>query len=184
VAIRERIGDTLGVTTTRNNLGIVYLDQERWEEAETLFVDNLARDRVADDSWGAACSSLNLGFALLLAGHPDDAARRIRTAIEGFVEVLDPDGGIEALETAIGVAVVRGEMVTAARMCGATDALRLVMDQPGTPADQAKLQRWLARCKETLGAEAYEASRQEGSVMTYEQAIRYALDTVLVDRPA
>jgi predicted ATPase/class 3 adenylate cyclase len=151
--LREKVGDVLGVTTTRNNLGIIYLDQGRWQDARDLFTDNLARDEAAGDRWGAAASSGNLGVAYLVGGQPDEAAPAIRAAIEGFVE-------------------------TAARLSGATEAARVSLDQPGTPADREHYERWLRQCQDAMTAEAYDAARAEGAAMTYEQTVAYALDKV------
>jgi tetratricopeptide (TPR) repeat protein len=176
--LREKVGDVLGVTTTRNNLGIIYLDQGRWQDARDLFTDNLARDEAAGDRWGAAASSGNLGVAYLVGGQPDEAAPAIRAAIEGFVETADPDGALESLEGAAGLAVTRGDWVAAARLSGATEAARASLDQPGTPADREHYERWLRQCQDAMTAEAYDAARAEGAAMTYEQTVAYALDKV------
>ena len=178
VALREDLGDSLGMTTTRNNLGIVYLDEGRWEEARALFIDNLARDEAADDRWGAACSAVNLGVAFLRGGRPDEAAPVIRTALQSFLEVGDPDGALETLEAAVGLAAGREEWVPGARLAAATAAARVSLDQPSAPADRVHLERWLRQCRDALGPDAYEAARQEGAVMTYDQAVKYALDKV------
>ncbi|MGZ4663489.1 MAG: tetratricopeptide repeat protein [Frankiaceae bacterium] len=177
-AIREELGDAEGVTTTLSNLGVVYLDQGRWAEAQPLFAETLARDQAANNSWGTACSMLNLAVSQLIGGQVDVAQPAIRAAIVAFGEVDDPDGVIEAMEATVGVAVARRQWITAGRLAGATDAARRSLDIPGRPADRIHLERWLAKCRDALGAEAFEAAQKEGAVMTYEQARAYALHEI------
>ncbi|MGZ4458389.1 MAG: tetratricopeptide repeat protein [Nocardioidaceae bacterium] len=177
-AIREDLADSHGVNVTRNNLGVVYLDEGKWEQALALFRENLAVDEAADDVWGVATSALNLGVALLLGDEVDEAATVIRRAFQGFIEVADPDGVLESLEAAVGLAVVREEWVPAARLAAAAATARLSLDQPGAPADRVHLDGWLGRCREAMGADAYHAAWEQGAAMTYDQAVKYALDKV------
>ena len=176
-AIREALGDAAGVTTTRSNLGVVHLDG-RWAQAQSLFAETLARDRAANNSWGTACSMLNLAVSQLIGGQVDVAQPTIRAAIVAFGEVDDPDGVIEAIEATVGVAVARRQWITAGRLAGAADAARQSLDIPGRPADRIHLERWLAKCRDTLGSAAFEAAQNEGAVMTYEQARAYALHEI------
>ncbi len=182
VEIRRELEDVLGETTTLNNLGIVYMDLGRWDEARDIFSRNLRRDNEAEDVWGAACSHLNLGVALLNAGHLTDAEPHVRDALTIFFDLDDPDGGVEALEAAGGVAAMREQWVVAARVLGAAAAARDVLKLAPSEADQLHLARWLTQVRERLEPAALDAAWQEGAAMTYPQAARYALE--LLGRPA
>ncbi|MGZ4502260.1 MAG: hypothetical protein ACXVW3_00105 [Nocardioidaceae bacterium] len=92
--------------------------------------------------------------------------------------MADPDGVLESLEAAVGLAVVREEWVPAARLAAAAATARLSLDQPGAPADRVHLDGWLGRCREAMGADAYHAAWEQGAAMTYDQAVKYALDKV------
>ena len=63
----------------------------------------------------------------------------------------------------------------AARLWGAAEALRAVLGAPMPPNEQAIYEQGTAHARAALGNEIFAASWTEGSRMTLEQAVEYAL---------
>ena len=171
--------DGAGLAAALNNLGILHIDRGDWAAARALLDETLARDREAEDDWGAACTSVNLAVALCLGGEVAAARSALLEAMTTFRRLEDPDGAVEALEAAAGVAVVDAAWVGAARLVGAADGVRRHLDLPDAAVNRAYLDDWTVRTRAALGAAAYDAARAEGAAMTLEQATDYALDEVL-----
>ena len=182
-AIRSETGDERGLTATRNNLGIVLLEQARWGEAKELFADNLLRDREVGDDWGAACTCLNMAVAHLCDGGLEQATPLVAEAIGAFLEVEDPDGALEGLEAAVGVALQRGRPEVALRVAGAAAGARHRLDLPGATAGRSHLEGWLAAARSQLSQSVADAAWREGEAMTYEQAAAYVLQDVTAPPP-
>ena len=184
VTIREQLGDVGGLVNSRNNLGIVSLDQGKPEQALPIFTENLRADRSQGNDWGAACTLLNLGVTHLFLG--DIAASRdsLREALTALVAVADHDTIAEALESSVGFAVALERWDVAARMAGAAEALRELVGIPCAAADRVYLDAWINRSREALGPEAFHVAWSEGTTMTEGQATGYVLSELLADTSA
>ncbi len=79
------------------------------------------------------------------------------------------------LEGLSGVAEREGRAERAARLLGAAAALREELGTPLSPIVQADHDHALNAARAALGEEAFEAAWTEGSEMTFEEAIAYAL---------
>ena len=73
------------------------------------------------------------------------------------------------------VAAVQGRPERAARLLGASAALREELGTPLSPIVQADHDHALNAARAALGGEAFEAAWTEGSEMTFEEAIAYTL---------
>ncbi|MDQ3617006.1 MAG: tetratricopeptide repeat protein [Actinomycetota bacterium] len=177
--IRRELGDRSGLATALNNLGIIYIDQGKVDLALELFTENLRTDQECNDDWGAACTMLNLGTTHLLLGDIEKARATVHEALSSFVDMGDLDGTAEALEICSGLAVAQEHWVPAARIAGASDALRLNLGLPCAPADRAHLDMWIASSQEALGPEAFRAAWLEGAAMTSTQATTYAAGEIV-----
>jgi hypothetical protein len=75
-----------------------------------------------------------------------------------------------------GVAVAQGHPERAARLFGATAALRTRMGTPILPANERLYQRHLTRSQDALGAERWSMLWEEGRGMTRDEGVAYGLD--------
>ena len=66
--------------------------------------------------------------------------------------------------------------ITAARLLGAAASLREVTRGPALPVEQPLRERAMATAQASLGEAAYASAWAEGTAMTPEQAIAYALE--------
>ena len=98
LAQRRRLGDTRGIASSLNNLGVLALFADRQAgAARALFEEALDLRRSLGDDWGAAASEVCLGWALR-ASAPDAARGCFCAGLAGFVAVGDRLGIAESLE--------------------------------------------------------------------------------------
>ena len=140
--------------------------------------------RKMGDSFMIAQILSRLGWVAAINGDHEVAARFIG---EGLPLAQELESGLLSAMCWEGLAVVSGakaEGTRAARLYGATEALRLAIGAPLSPADQPELERHLATARATLDAASWEAAWADGRAMTPEQAAEYALSEVRAATPA
>ena len=86
---------------------------------------------------------------------------------------------LQALEGAAGVAGAQGQPERAARLFGATDALRAAVGVPVRPVDRRLYDRDVTAVRAALGAETFAAAWAAGRALSLEQAIAEATDCLL-----
>jgi tetratricopeptide (TPR) repeat protein len=175
VAIRRELQDSSGMSSSLSNLAILYMDLGDTKRAEQLFEETMKLDKERGDEWGIAVTSLNLGVAKLELNDAQAAAGMVEDAVQSFIKLGDLDGVAEGFEALAGIAVARERFVRAARLAGSADSLRSALGIPLGEVDRVRLDRWLREPRARLGEESFGAAWTEGSGMTTEQAIDYAL---------
>jgi hypothetical protein len=83
---------------------------------------------------------------------------------------------LQALEGVAGVAGAQGQPARAARLFGATDALRGALGIPVRPADRRRYDRDVSAVRAALGDETFAAAWAAGRALSLEQAIAEATD--------
>lgn len=174
VEIRRKIDDPR-MSSAIGNLGIAALDRGEVDRAIKLFKESLELDMAQDDDWGVAINKNNLGVAYLEGGDIESAEPLILEGLRLCFELEEYDGVAESLEASAGVASAKGDAKRSGRLLGAAETLRGSMSTPITMADERRVARWTVSSHLAIGEEAYEASLQEGSAMTLEQAVDYAI---------
>jgi predicted ATPase/DNA-binding SARP family transcriptional activator len=119
-------------------------------------------------------NSGNVGLAALLTGETDTASRAFREELTLCREMVVRPQAFEGLRGLAAVAVMDGDDKHAATLVGAAEAQRY-----DTPEDQVE-----ARLDETFfepartrcGTDAWDAATREGSALSFEDAIAYALE--------
>ena len=174
VEIRRNIDDPR-MSSAIGNLGIAALDRGEVDRAIKLFKESLELDMAQDDDWGVAINKNNLGVAYLEGGDIESAEALILEGLRLCFELEEYDGVAESLEASAGIASAKGDAKRSGRLLGAAETLRRSMSTPITMADERRVARWTASSHLAIGEEAYETSLQEGSAMTLEQAVDYAI---------
>jgi predicted ATPase/class 3 adenylate cyclase len=173
--LRRRQGDDAGVATTLSNLGTVTLDEGALDEAQALMEESLALDRSHGDEWGVALNTSNLAAVALERPDIGRASELWKEALAAFTALGDSDGLAESLERAAGIAGAEGDGTRAARLAGASQALRAEIGSPLSPIDVARFERYLRDARATLSPDEFRAAFDEGGQMTRQQALDYAL---------
>ncbi|MGH2736178.1 MAG: tetratricopeptide repeat protein [Actinomycetota bacterium] len=173
-SIRREIGDQAGTAGSLDNLGIVAVDRGDLDRAQRLFEESITIDRARGDEWGVACALGSLGVVHLERGKLEEAHTAVERALRTFDRIGDLDGAVETMEALAGVDAAAGRSLRAARLGGAIDAIRRRVGIPLSPVDRIHWERWLERPRRELGDD-FEGAWAEGTEMTTEQAISYAL---------
>jgi DNA-binding CsgD family transcriptional regulator len=87
------------------------------------------------------------------------------------------------LEAFAGLAGARGQGARAARLWGTADALRTSIGAPLPPEPRPYYERSMAAARTLLGEAAWEAAFAEGSAMSAEEAVEYALSEEVAPAP-
>jgi predicted ATPase/class 3 adenylate cyclase len=116
----------------------------------------------------------NIGLAALLTGNTDAAGHAFREELRLCRELVDLPYASEGLRGLAAVAVVRGDLRRAARLVGASEAHRYGQPYEAMEArlDAAFFEAARARC----GVDAWNAAADEGAGLSFEDAIRCALE--------
>ena len=115
----------------------------------------------------------NLGLAELLTGDTDAASHAFREELRRCRELVDRHYHSEGLRGVAAVAAVHGDLRRAARLVGASSAHRY-----GQPFDviEARLDAsFFDAARARCGTKAWDAAAREGGVLTFDDAIAYAL---------
>jgi hypothetical protein len=169
---------------TLRNLGMVARSQGEYARAADLFGASVVHARAMGlrDSYSVARALCHLGRAEFLHGDSEQAHRHFR---EGLLVMRDVTLAGHTLADCLDwLAAAKGDAgqpVDAARLFGAADAqwrasgaIRYAPERRAYAAD-------LLRVRDQLDANTFEAAWAEGSAMTAEQAVDYALE--LLARP-
>jgi hypothetical protein len=155
--------------------GVVYLRQGDLDAAARDFTEGLtfhggpAGPRpIANARFGLACVEAARGrTGAAVAGHV--SALRLRSAIDDRLGVADSLLGLADT-------VLRAEPTGAARLVGASVALRSVGGAVPTPRQQSDVDSTTRTAVDLVGAAAAETARTEGAALTEAQAVAFAFD--------
>ncbi len=165
--------------TALHHLGLVVYEQGEFTAAGALWEEALALERALGDTRRVALMLADLGlvayeqgdYALALARHTESLTiRRVLGAKLGIAYSLE---GLALLYRAM------NNPAKAARLWGASQALRDAIGTPVPPIEYTRYTRDQATVRTQLGAEVFDRACAEGRAMTTDQAIAYALEEVV-----
>jgi predicted ATPase/class 3 adenylate cyclase len=119
-------------------------------------------------------NSGNLGLAALLTGDTDAASRAFDDELRLCRDMVGRSVVFEGLRGMAAVAVVHGDDKRAATLIGAADSHRY--DMPEDPVEARLDQTFFHAARARCGTDAWNAAAREGSTLSFEDAIAYALD--------
>jgi predicted ATPase/class 3 adenylate cyclase len=178
IALRRELGEFKETASSLTNLASVAMDEGNVAEARRLLEESLRLDTEHGDDWGIAVNLGNLCTVALEEGNLEEAHDLFTRAIQIFSTIGDSDGIAECLEKAIGLASKVNELMAAARLGGAVEAIRTEIGSPVAAVDQLRFEQYLEKARRQLPATDYEAAWQEGRRMTVEDALKYARETL------
>jgi predicted ATPase/class 3 adenylate cyclase len=119
-------------------------------------------------------NSGNRGLAALLSGETDAASDAFREELALCREMVVRPVAFEGLRGLAAVAVVHDDAKRAAALLGAADAHRY--DTPEYPVDARLDETFFEPARKLCGPDAWNAGAREGSVLSFDDAIAYALE--------
>lgn len=175
LALRREVGDKWGIALSLGNLGLVAYEQGDFKEAKRLYQESFAIQRELGNKQGIAYSLNNLGDLAFEQGEYEEAKRLIRESLALFRELGDKRGIAYSLEEFGYLAASEAKAGRAAKLYGATAALREAIHAPLPPSERARHEKAVEAAKAALGQDAFNRAYAEGRAMPLAAAIEMAL---------
>ena len=167
-AISREIGSDTRLAAALTNLGQIESDAGNFDRATQVLQEALAIDRKQGDMLGVAIDQQSLAGVSLRAGRAQEA-RDLLSSMAGYVVSCgDPEFLATTLEMCAANAAQLGEGLRAARLAGASEAVR---HKTGIPIKQPEqIERFLAPARATIAPEQWDAALAAGRALTQQQA--------------
>jgi predicted ATPase/class 3 adenylate cyclase len=176
LALWRQLEDKRSIAATINNLGCLARDQGDYGRALLLLQESLELARELGHTMLVAVILINVGSVMEQEGDSTRAQVAYAASLALARELGNKECFAYGLEGLGGVAAARGQAHCAARLFGAAEAVREVIDTPLSPVDHRHHERRIAVARAHLNEAAWTAAWAEGREMPLEQAVTYALD--------
>jgi len=170
---RER-GDPRSIASALTNLGISALARGDNEQAKVLCEESLALRRKLGHKGGCAHTLIILGRIAVFQGDFERATACYEESLALRQETGEMEGIAAALEGLAAVAGRQGQPVSAARLYGSAESLRILLGAPLTPLDRSYYEHTVAAVRAQLDQPIFLKAWTEGRTMTLEAAIAAA----------
>jgi hypothetical protein len=150
----------------------IQMDSDR--DAKEYVARATATTRALDNPFLWMLLRGNFGLAALLTGDTDAARQAFREELALCRDLVYLPFAAEGLAGLAGVSTVRGDDHRAARLVGAATAHRY--GQPRDPVDARLDATFFKPARTRHGADTWDAAAREGSVLSFADAIAYALE--------
>lgn len=169
LAIRRELNDRAGLAATLEARGVLFAESEDWNAAEGDYAESYAIHQQMQNRNGAMRVRLNQAKMMLSRGDTGAVAPYLHEA----VRLLGNDGNKRytayALEIGAMLAARGHREREAARLFGASEALRDAIGTPLTAREQDEYEDVLQAIRSRLGAHALQDARDEGRSLTWEE---------------
>ncbi|MGI8826775.1 MAG: ATP-binding protein [Chloroflexota bacterium] len=170
----RRLGQRRGVAILLYNLAFVARSRRGHERAKDLYEQSLAIFRDIGEKVNIAKCLQELSVVAQVLGHDEEAGDRLLESLSLYRELDDKRGLAEWIEHDARVAALQGRAGEAARLLGAAQAARDMLGARLSPGEESVLERDLRPARDELG-DGWETARRQGTGLTLEDAIEYAL---------
>ena len=153
LAMREELGDRWPICVSQNNLGMIALLQNDFAVAQMRFQESMRLAIEVGDRWMVAVGHHNLGNANLGLGEPGKAGEELLQALQAYEDYSDLWSVALLVEDMVLLALAKDEIVNAAELVGAADALRSRLEAPRPPAVATTLEAAMAAVRPRLGVD-------------------------------
>ena len=179
IELSRKLGFLLGLDLGLAQLGVIRLRDGRFDEAIERYEECLQIGRSLNGPTMTAFALGQLGFAHLAKGDLAAAQRYLAECAE-YCRLLERAGVREAsavcLEALAALAGARDKPELAAKLVGASQAIREVIAIPVWPLFAPLAEQFVASLNEQLGTERYEALATEGAALSTEDALSVGLE--------
>jgi tetratricopeptide (TPR) repeat protein len=157
------------------NVGWFGLEQHDFAHARAALEEYLAEDSGTTPS-GIASAQDSLALIALYEGDREKAALRFRQALTLAREAGAKRTIAAAVYGLAAVAAIDGDIERSTRLWDAADAIRQSTGAPLSTQEQLIIERYLESARATLPEDVHRTARAEGSSMTLDEALVYALE--------
>jgi predicted ATPase/Tfp pilus assembly protein PilF len=176
LALAQQESDDDHVANLLNSLGEEYLTEGNYERAEDCFSRAGTISKRLNNRFVSAYVSGNRGAIALKKGNYRQAFDLFSEAMSILQQLGDKENAILCLEAFAYIAKGWRLSDRAARLLGADETLRKAAGFTRSQPMQADYDSTIAELTSQLGKHAFEAAWFEGSKMTYDEAITYAVE--------
>lgn len=178
LALARQVGDTRTEARALNQLGEIARHGGDDAGAAAYYEASLHVWRTLGEKERIAMALHNLGPVAHRRGDVTRAIAALTESIDLSWELRHAHGAAICLFAIAGVVAVRGRAADAARLLGASDALRASIGVRWEPVDRAEYERSVAATRADLDALSFAVARAEGAAMTLAQAVTCARDVL------
>ncbi|HET7225588.1 MAG TPA: protein kinase [Candidatus Eisenbacteria bacterium] len=178
LALYRELGEQRGVALSLHNLGYVSWCLGDYAAARDYFTQALEMFTTLGDSEDQSLSNSALGAACLRLGDPASARHHLERGLTLARELGARREAAYGLEGVADYALATGRPDAAARMIGASQALREAIGSPAVPAEAREQERLTHAVTEALGLPDFQARLAEGHTMDFEQALDAGLEAL------
>ena len=164
------------LTAAVNAVAHFHFLQAEFARAEPLYREQLALARETGDGEAIVVALCNLAMVSVERESAEEASAFLIEALDEGAKIGSRSAVQYVLATCIGLAVLLGRWQDAARFHGAVEAQGEQTGLRSDPADDAFLARRLPKARDSLGAQAFEATSALGRVLAVDQARTQARD--------
>jgi tetratricopeptide (TPR) repeat protein len=145
------------------------------ERGARYIEEGVASRRAAGDAHGLASSLLNLGAIRFAQGDVQEALAHYVESLRLLQRLGSASVTAELLEDLAGVLLARGDPGMAARILSSAVAYRTAIGAPALEWRQPAHDRTIARLRESLGPDGYEAAWSAGAALSIDRAVAEVL---------
>jgi hypothetical protein len=159
-------------------LPVIYYNQGDKARAFEVLEDLRRKGTEVGSQWMMMASHIVLGVLTSEEGDADTATRFLLEALTHTSDMGDGIGTAHITREFAVLAVQRGRMETAARLCGCMDAMVKRAGLWGfLPFRRHPHEEFFHQAREAMGEEAFTAARESGRALTREDAVEYLRET-------
>ena len=174
LALCHEIGDRRGIARALMGLGMVDAYNGHGPRARDHFLESLALSRGLGDSWLICGALLGLGHAERVAGDLTAAHRYYAESLI-LCRKSNTNWELHLFEALAALAADEGHLERAARLLGASEALREARGLALFPFLQSEHDRVVAAAQRGLDPDAFSAARNEGRMLSIDHAVTFAI---------
>jgi predicted ATPase/DNA-binding CsgD family transcriptional regulator len=183
LTLSRQLADDWGIAMASMELGLIAMRQRDRTRAETHLREGLTLFAELKDDWGAALCLGGLGNVALDAHDLQSAADQLAKSLDLFLRWGDTWGLATVLPAAARLAAEAEDADRAVRLYGAASALHDAIGAPLKAPFRKLYEETLARCRGTLGEEAFAAASAGGRDLKPAEAVALAQSLPLATKP-
>jgi predicted ATPase/DNA-binding SARP family transcriptional activator len=168
-------GDKWDLAAALTWMGHGLCAQGNYQQATMLGEEALELYQAVGEKWGSAWVLQNLGCAACAQQDYARATQRFTASLTAWQELETPLGIIQVLAGLSGVKRAQGQLISAARLCGAVKAQLQVIGAAQFPLDRIEYERNVAALRAQLDPMILAAAWEAGRALNLEQAIALAI---------
>ncbi len=173
--IYQQLGLKRGQLMVLNNLGNVARYQRDFEQAVELFNRALELTQELSDMHTQAIVHSNLGYVYACRSQSDQAREFYHRALEQFSKLERLHDLTDTLERIAALETETGEKSRAVSLFAAAATLRIDLNFPLSPIDQAEYDQSLTALKNSLPPALYNSLWEKGKKLSWRQGVDLAL---------